>query len=219
MARPTRWRSSGSSTRSTSGRSVGGWPRCRPLDGLRAPRADHGRPKPTVVQDDLYLDTDDWRIAQAGYVLRVRHSKTQAGGHPEGASAGRGRRRTPAPARGQRTVRGPRGQWVEQAGPVGWRVSALIGRRPLHQVLEVQTRRRPFVLRVGDEDVAEVALDETAIPIDDQNPMRLLRVEVEVQAAWVEALTPLVEDLKRAAGLSPAVALQVRGRACSPAAT
>jgi CHAD domain-containing protein len=60
------------------------------------------------------------------------------------------------------------------------------------------------VLRVGEEEVAEIALDETAVSIDDQNPMHLLRVEVEVQAPWVQALAPLVEDLRRSAGLAPA---------------
>ncbi len=35
--------------------------------------------------------------------------------------------------------------------------------------------------------------------------MRLLRVEVEVEAAWVQVLAPLVDDLRRAAGLTPAV--------------
>lgn len=161
-------------------------------------------PKPTVVQDDLYLDTEDWRIAQAGYVLRVRHSKhkqevTLKGLEPaSGGAAPRRRREVNEP------FADPEGRWIEHNGPVGWRVAALIGRRPLHQVLEVQTRRRPFLLRIGDEEVAEIALDETAIPIDDQNPMRLLRVEVEVQGPWVEALKPLVDDLKRAAGLSSA---------------
>src|ERR1035438_7518469 len=31
--------------------------------------------RPTVVQEDVYLDTEDWRIAQAGYVLRMRTAK------------------------------------------------------------------------------------------------------------------------------------------------
>jgi triphosphatase len=162
--------------------------------------------RPTVLQEDLYLDTEDWRIAQAGYVLRVRNAKNKqevtlkALAGPALGEHGSPKRRREV----NEPLAGTPGHWMEQTGPVGWRVSALIGRRPLHQVLEVQTRRRPFVLHVGDEDVAEVALDETAISIDDQNPMRLLRVEVEVQAPWVEALAPLVEDLKSSAGLTPA---------------
>src|ERR1022692_2846757 len=34
-------------------------------------------PGPTIVQEDRYLDTDDWRIARAGYVLRVRNAKNK----------------------------------------------------------------------------------------------------------------------------------------------
>jgi triphosphatase len=159
--------------------------------------------RPTVVQDDHYLDTEDWRIAQAGYVLRVRHAKEK---HEVTLKAlpgltGDGPKR-------RREVTEPfapdTSEWLRRGGPVAWRVAALVGHRQLHTVLEVKTRRRPFVLRVADEDVAEVALDETAISIDDQNPMRLLRVEVEVAGAWVEALAPLVQDLQRRAGLSPA---------------
>jgi len=163
-------------------------------------------PKPTVVQEDVYLDTEDWRIAQAGYVLRMRHAKNKEEVTLK-ALEGPTQRAVNTPRR-RREVNEPLGaspgQWLEAAGPVGWRVAALIGKRPLHQVLEIQTKRRPFLLHLGDEDVAEVALDETAISIDDQNPMRLLRVEVEVQAPWVEVLKPLVEDLQHSAGLTPA---------------
>jgi triphosphatase len=163
--------------------------------------------RPTVLQEDVYLDTEDWRIAQAGYALRVRHAKDKEEATLKALSP-LADSRTAAP-RHRREVKEPfsgsTGHWIEDAGPVGWRVAALIGRRPLQQVLEVQTRRRPFVLHVGDEDVAEIALDETAISIDDQNPMRMLRVEVEVEAPWVQALAPIVDDLRGAAGLTPAV--------------
>ncbi len=162
--------------------------------------------RPLVVQDDLYLDTEDWRVAQAGYVLRVRNAKNKQEITLKALS--RPSKRNGAEPKRRREVTEPfggnSGRWIEEAGPVGWRVAALIGRRPLHRVLEVQTRRRPFVLHLGDEDVAEVALDETAISIDNQSPMRLLRVEVEVQAPWVDVLSPLVEDLQRSAGLAPA---------------
>jgi len=162
--------------------------------------------RPPVVQEDVYLDTEDWRIAQAGYVLRMRHAKNKQEVTLK-ALEGPAQRPANSPRR-RREVNEPLGaapgQWLEAAGPVGWRVAALIGKRPLHQVLEVQTKRRPFLLHLGDEDVAEVALDETSISIDDQNPMHLLRVEVEVQAPWVEVLKPLVEDLQRSAGLTPA---------------
>jgi hypothetical protein len=33
--------------------------------------------RPAIVQDDRYLDTEDWRVARAGYALRLRHGKVK----------------------------------------------------------------------------------------------------------------------------------------------
>ncbi len=152
---------------------------------------------------DTYVDTVDWRIGRSGFVLRVRHR----GGRGEvtlkdvvQAKAGLRRRlevTEPLPADGVGAL-GPH-------GPVGWRLRALAGKRPLQSVLEVRTRRRPYDLRVSDERVAEVALDETMIVVgNDHQPVRLQRVEVEVTAPWVKRLTPLVDTLRRECGLQPA---------------
>src|SRR5580700_724037 len=104
--------------------------------------------KPTVLQEDLYLDTEDWRIAQAGYVLRIRHAKNKREITLK-ALEHRGAQSSALP-RQRREVNEPLenggNRWLETAGPVGWRVSALIGKRSLQPVLEVQTRRRPFAL-------------------------------------------------------------------------
>ena len=90
-------------------------------------------------------------------------------------------------------------------GPVGWRLAAVAGRRPLRQVLEVRTRRRPFSLRIDGEEVAEVAVDDTVVDVGlGQPPVRLRRVEVEVAPRWVDDLEPLVRDLRTASGLQPA---------------
>ena len=90
-------------------------------------------------------------------------------------------------------------------GPVGWRLRGLAGKRPLQAILEVRTRRRPYDLRVSDDTVAEAALDETTISVgNDHQPVRLQRVEVEVEPGWVERLTPLVDTLRRECGLQSA---------------
>ncbi len=78
----------------------------------------------------------------------------------------------------------PRPDWTGWAttGPVGRRLRAIVGSRRLREVLQVRTRRRPFALRVGGVDVAEIALDDTMIVVGTgQRPMQLRRVEVEVQ--------------------------------------
>jgi CHAD domain-containing protein len=75
----------------------------------------------------------------------------------------------------------------------------------VRQVLQVRTRRRPFVLRVGGVDAAEMALDDTMIVVGNgQRPMQLRRVEVEVRPEWQDALEPLVRQLQAACGLRPA---------------
>jgi len=94
---------------------------------------------------------------------------------------------------------------LDRNGPVGRRVRALAGGRPLSAVLDVRTRRRLYALVVHDEPIGEVALDDTVIILtDDPQRLRLQRVEVEVQASWVDALQPLVEQLRRECGLQPA---------------
>jgi CHAD domain-containing protein len=153
---------------------------------------------------DSYLDTDDWRVARAGFVARTRH---------------RGRRdevtmkdMRPAEGDGLRQrlevteVMPPGGVGdLGPDGPVGRRLHAIAGTRPLRQVLQVRTRRRPFALRVGGIDVAEVALDETVIVVGGgQRPMQLRRVEVEVRPEWIEPLEPIVQQLRASCGLQPA---------------
>ncbi len=153
---------------------------------------------------DSYLDTDDWRIARAGFVVRTR----RRGRHDEitlkdtRPAEGNGLRQRlevteVLPSSGIAGL-GP-------DGPVGRRLRAVVGSRPFREVLQVRTRRRPFALRVGGVDAAEVALDDTVIVVGTgQRPMQLRRVEVEVQPEWLDALEPLVEQLRTSCGLQPA---------------
>jgi CHAD domain-containing protein len=90
-------------------------------------------------------------------------------------------------------------------GPVAGRIRPLIGTRPLVVALEVRTRRRAFALSVGDVTVGELALDDTsAHSTDSRHRLRLKRVEVEVDPAWVDELSPLVDQLRYECGLYPA---------------
>ena len=153
---------------------------------------------------DSYLDTDDWRVARAGFVVRTRHR----GRHDEVTM----KDMRPAQGDGLRQrlevteVMPPGGVGaLGPDGPVGRRLRAIVGTRPLHEVLQVRTRRRPFSLRVSGVDVAEVALDDTVIVVGGgQRPMQLRRVEVEVQPEWLEALEPIVRQLRASCGLQPA---------------
>jgi len=153
---------------------------------------------------DSYLDTDDWRMARAGFTLRTR----RRGRHDEVTM----KDTRPAERSGLRhrlevTEVLPEAGLVALGpdGPVGRRVRAIAGARPLHEVLQLRTRRRPFALRVGGVDTAEVALDDTVIVVGGgERPMQLRRVEVEVRPDWLERLEPLVERLRASCGLQPA---------------
>lgn len=181
-----------------SGAALGGPQELEPaVNGLRA------RPLAARRLVDAYLDTADWRIGRSGFVLRVRR---RAGGaevtlKDSSPATGGLRRRLevtePLPADGVAALGAD--------GPVGRRLHALAGSRPLRQVLEVRTRRRPFSLHMGDGQVAEVALDDTVIEVTDSaQPVRLRRVEVEIDPQSVDRLSPLVARLRSECGLQPA---------------
>lgn len=153
---------------------------------------------------DRYLDTEDWRVGRAGYVLRTRrHGRRDEATlkNLRPASQAGLRRRievTETLATGWTDVR-------RAPGAVGTRAAAMAGRKPLREVLEIRTRRRPFSLRVGGVEVAELALDDTTITVGaGEEPVRLRRVEVEVDPSWVGWLEPVVADLVAACGLRPA---------------
>jgi CHAD domain-containing protein len=166
-----------------------------PAFDLRAAEAKH--------LFDVYLDTEDWRIGRAGFVLRVRH---RPGGDEvtlkDTAPASGGLRRRleatePLPPEGVAAL--------GSAGPVGRRVRALAGNRTLVPVLEVHTTRLPTTMHANGSSVAEIALDDTTLSIGTgEEPAHVRRVEVEVDPAWVETLEPLVEQMQRECGLQPA---------------
>jgi CHAD domain-containing protein len=160
--------------------------------------------KPTRRLVDTYLDTDDWRLARAGFVLRTRkrgrhEEATLKDTRPAGDSGLRKRLEvTELLPPGGVDALGPE-------GPVGRRLQAVAGARRLVEVLQVRTRRRPFTLRVGGVDAAEVDLDDTNILVGSgQRPMTLRRVEVEVRREWEHSLEPLVAELRSTCGLRPA---------------
>jgi triphosphatase len=153
---------------------------------------------------DSYRDSDDWRIARAGFVVRTRRRGRQdevtlKDNRPAENNGLRQRLEVTEvlPASGLDAL--------GDDGPVGRRLRAIVGTRRLREVLQVRTRRRPFALRVGGVDVAEIALDDTMIVVGTgQRPMQLRRVEVEVHPDCVDELEPIVEQLRLTCGLQPA---------------
>jgi triphosphatase len=151
---------------------------------------------------DSYLDTTDWRMARAGFVVRNRRRGRQDEINLKSTRS--------AEANGGPVLEAsedlPEGlSALGPQGPVGRRVHAVAGRQPLRTVLEVRTRRIPFSLRIDGIEAAEIALNDTEIVVGNgQRPMQLRRVEVEVLPQWVDVLEPLVRQLRNTCGLRPA---------------
>lgn len=162
------------------------------------------RPKPPRELIDTYLDTNDWRFHRAGYALRVRRH----GRHVEATL-----KSLAPPSDGLRSRReitealsadGLEALLASQ-GPVGARVKAVAGSHAVRPIFEIRTRRRPFAIAFNGATVGEMALDETAVTAPDGGePVRLQRVEVEVEGDSVDPLTMLVADLREQALLRPA---------------
>lgn len=153
---------------------------------------------------DTYLDTEDWRVCRAGYVLRLRRAATSSEMTlKDTAPSNSGLRKRVEIT--QALPENAGAESIDAEGSVGRRIRALAGARPLRTLLEVRTTRRPFDLKIGPQVVAELALDETVIsPCDGQRPVRLRRVEVEIVPSSAKALEPIVERLRVTCGLQPA---------------
>jgi CHAD domain-containing protein len=162
-----------------------------------------------VTQVDLYFETDDWRFHRAGYALRVRRlgrrreaiATLKALDAVSPATPGLRSRRDLS----ERLLEADPGTLRVGAGPVGERVRAVAGRKPLLPLFEVRTRRRAFFVKVEGLPPGEIALDETAIrPNGGGAPARLRRVEVEAPPATLNRLEPFVQELQEACRLQPA---------------
>jgi len=162
-----------------------------------------------VTQVDRYFETEQWRFHRAGYSLHVRRVGRRRGG--EATLKGLDVAAAEAPGlRSRREV----SESLEAAdvttllratGPVGERVRAVAGNKPLLPLFEVRTRRRTFFLNAEGLPPGEIALDETAINQPGGGPpTRLRRVEIEVPEATLERLEPFVRELRETCALQPA---------------
>ena len=158
---------------------------------------------------DGYFDTEDWRIHRAGYALRIRRAgekKVEATMKRLAATS------TKVGVRNRREISEPLDApeidvLNGATGPVGDRVRALTGPEELRPLFEVRTRRSTYNLMLDGFRAGEIALDETAIPLEEEaEPARIRRVEVEVEPELFDRLEPFVERLREECRLSPAVA-------------
>lgn len=156
---------------------------------------------------DAYYDTEDWRLYRAGYALRVRQ---EAGGSYKATM------KTLTPAGG---VASNLREWreiseplksdevdalLEATGLVGRRFKEFVCPRRLRSLFVVRTRRRTFGLVSAGVRVGEVALDRSEIALDDDEPTRLVRVEIEADPSATtipQELEGFAEAMEEALGL------------------
>ena len=165
-------------------------------------------PGRTRTNLDTYVDTSDRRLDRAGYSVRLRQTPklgaeaTLKSLEAAGPDALRVRLEV-----SQQLDVGDAAAIPNVAGPVGDRVRALVGSRKLVPLFDLQTRRRTFPLATADGPSGELLLDETAIRESGLGRIlsRLRRVEVEVPEQAIGTVGPLVESMRLACGLQPAI--------------
>src|SRR5580704_2618855 len=187
-----------------NGREVEWQLACTDLKPVRRWLSEHGtidgltlEPRPTLDIFDTYLDTDDWRIHRAGFALRVRSDgetteATLKSLHSASEEVADREELTEA-------LTGSDHEEIrELIGPVGTRVSAVRGARPLMPLYELRTSRQRFAIRKSDEtrQLGEISLDETVISRPHgEAQANLQRVEVEALTKSLKPLRSLVKTL------------------------
>lgn len=143
--------------------------------------------------DDTYFDTAGWRLHRAGYTCRVRRKGVEAEltlkamAEPSGGMRSRREITETLPSLETQPAQAP--------GPCGALIRAVAGRDAVTPIFRVQTTRDLYILTDEAGTLGEVALDETAIPVGEDRPVRLSRVEVEVDPAAIARAKPFVEVL------------------------
>jgi triphosphatase len=186
---------------------------CADLGSVRRWLADHGtigglvlEPRSTLRIFDTYLDTDDWRFHRAGFALRIRSESGKSEATLKSlhsASAEAADRREIC-----ETLENSESESIRQlTGPVGTRVHAVRGARPLLPLFEVRTSRQRFAIRREDEvqQLGEIALDQTVISRPHGEPRTSMqRVEVEALTEAHDQLQSLVKTLRSDCALETA---------------
>lgn len=164
--------------------------------------------RPTLELTDTYYDSPDWMIFRAGFALRMRQERADAG--DEQTEVTLKSLNAPRDGLAHRTELTQRIEAADMdavmaATGIGERIRELIGERSLAPLFTARTRRERRQLLEADSDLAlaEVDLDETSIEAPSGASRQLQRVEVECINATPAALESFVTQLRDGAGLQP----------------
>jgi triphosphatase len=158
-------------------------------------------PAATQVLADAYFDSDDRRIARAGFAFRVRRVGSSVEATLKAlrrAEDGVARRREITSRLTGATIAAVRAS----RGAVGTRLRRTVGSAPLRRLFALRTRRRTFTLRLHGRVVAELALDRTAVIVRGRVARRIERVEVEVKAGPPARVAVFAATLRRGGHLT-----------------
>ncbi|MDQ3863948.1 MAG: CHAD domain-containing protein [Actinomycetota bacterium] len=162
-------------------------------------------PESTVEITDTYFDTDDWRFYRAGYVLRVRKTDGEVEATMKSLAPGedslRRRREISEPLEDDEPS-----ALRKARGPVGGRSGTLVGGREIRRLFRIKTRRQGFALKDSTDEgvrLGEISLDASEIPLGEE-PVRLMRVEVETGIGETPGLRGFVDEMQSALDLAPA---------------
>jgi CHAD domain-containing protein len=158
-------------------------------------------PGKTKELNDTYFDTPDWRVHHGGFTCRIRDKGDAAEltlkSMADAVGSMRSRREMTEPLQAG-------GAPLAAPGICGQTLRLLAGPRPFQPIFNLRTHRQTFILLDGQGTLAEIAVDNTTIPVGEAVPVRLTRVEVEVDANAVVRARRFVDVLVAAAELNPA---------------
>jgi len=152
---------------------------------------------------DVYYDTADWRVHRSGFTCRVREKGDGAELTLKSMADASGGIRSRREVTEQLTGSDP-GELDQVAGPCSVMLRTMAGRRALGEIFRLHTSRRTFRLADTTGNIGEIALDDTTIPTGEDRPVRLARVEVEVDTDAVDRARRFVDVLVATAALTAA---------------
>jgi len=166
-------------------------------------------------QEDLYVDTEDFRLFRAGFSLRYR-KKTSGSGTPAGESAAVKVTLKDILPPTKRPLISDRRELEEVLdasaldpaaplpGRIGAHVGPLAGSAPLRPVVRLRTKRGRCSLGDPPSGTAEVCLDRVEVLGGDGGVAgQFYELEVEDHGIGTLALTRVGEDLERSHGFLP----------------